>query len=190
MIEVGLEKRVSGSVKVGKLTINVYIRRMTVSSSTRSPVDVLLGALDRSFSGPGWHGPTLLGSLRGVGHEAAAWRPGPKRHNVWEIAVHAAYWKYRVYRLLTEEPPRSFGVRGSNWFARPLNATAEAWLADLQLLDAWHERLRVAVGSFDGSRLGERPGRSQYTHEELITGAAAHDVYHAGQIQLLKKLRT
>lgn len=154
-----------------------------------SPISLLVRLLDQSFHGPAWHGPALLGALRGVGPEEAAWRPQPERHNVWELAVHAAYWKYRVYRRLTDEPPRSFGLEGSNFFARPEEPTAEAWASDLDLLRQWHDRLRGAVESFDADHLADHPGRSEHTFGEHITGAAAHDVYHAGQIRLLEKLR-
>ena len=55
-------------------------------------VQMLLDLLDEGFDRPAWHGPTLLGSLRGVTEARAARRPGRGRHNIWEIAVHAAYW--------------------------------------------------------------------------------------------------
>ncbi len=154
-----------------------------------SSVALLLRSVDRSFKGPAWHGPTLMSSLQGVDPEAAAWRPDPDRHNVWELVVHAAYWKYRVCALLTSLPRGSFGLKGSNFFERPIEVTAPAWESDLELLQEWHRRLLDAVREFDPGRLADRVGTGRFTFEELIDGAAAHDVYHAGQIQLLKKLR-
>lgn len=149
-------------------------------------LSLLLRLLGQAFGQPSWHGPNLLGSLRGLSPDEAAWRPAPGRHNAWEIAVHAAYWKYRVYRRLTDEPPRAFGPRGSDWFERP--GAAADWSADVALLRAWHERLTAAVTAFAADALDERPGRSPHTYLDLVLGAAAHDTYHAGQVRLLRRL--
>ena len=85
--------------------------------------------------------------------------------------------------------PRAFGLRGSNFFIRPGSDGDRGWEADLALLKGWHERLLDAVGEFAPARLGERIGSNDYSFQDLILGAASHDLYHAGQIQLLKRLR-
>ncbi len=64
-------------------------------------MNVLLDLLDEAFDKKSWHGPNLRGSIRGVTAQQAAWRPGPDRHNIWELTLHAAYWKYVVRRRLT-----------------------------------------------------------------------------------------
>src|SRR5512139_2602653 len=91
---------------------------------------MLLDGLDEAFDRRSWHGTNLRGSLRGLPASAAAWRPGPRRHNIWEIAVHAAYWKYTIWRKLEGAARGSFPFAGSNWFARPASGstdTAKAW---------------------------------------------------------------
>ena len=82
-------------------------------------IEPYLELLDEAFERKAWHGPNLRGALRGLTAAEAAWRPGPGRHNVWELAVHAAYWKYAVRRALTGEKRGAFRFPGSNWFARP-----------------------------------------------------------------------
>jgi hypothetical protein len=104
--------------------------------------------------------------------------------------VHAAYWKYRVFRVLTDAPPRSFGITGSNFFPRSGQEGEEAWESDRAHLKGWHARLLEAAGSFPAERLDERVGTREWSYRDFILGAAAHDVYHAGQIQLLKRLRS
>lgn len=153
-------------------------------------VDVLLAALDRAYDRKSWHGTNLRGSLRGMPLEVAVWRPAPGRHNVWEYAVHAAYWKYAVRRRITGEPRGSFALEGSNWFERPEpdRATEAAWKADRRLLEEEHRLLREAVAGLTARDLGRKPPGGETSLLDLVTGAAAHDLYHAGQIQLLKRL--
>src|SRR5262249_48741890 len=70
--------------------------------------DLLLRILDEAYERKAWHGTNLRGSLRGVSSDTAAWRPARGRHNIREIAVHCAYWKYTVRRRLTGEKRGSF----------------------------------------------------------------------------------
>jgi hypothetical protein len=151
-------------------------------------IQQLLKIIDQAYNRPSWHGTNLRGSVRGVSARAAARRPQPRRHNIWEIVVHAAYWKYAVWRRLTGERRGSFPLKGSNWFARPERATDEAWRADVALLDAMHQSLRKAVARLSAADLARKATGGTATVGFLVTGVAAHDLYHAGQIQLLKKL--
>lgn len=106
----------------------------------------------------------------------------------WEIVVHAAYWKYAVRRRLTGEARGSFPLKGSNWFRRPADETDNGWRSDVALLDRMHRSLRDAVATLSPEELRRTPRGSQVSNFALLSGIAAHDVYHAGQIQLLKRL--
>jgi hypothetical protein len=145
-------------------------------------LDLLLRNLDAAYSTRGWHGPTLRGTLRGVTAKDALRRPSKGRHNVWELTAHAAYWKYVARNRLRKGKRGSFGIKGSNWFASPTRADDDAWRALVQLLDDEHQLLRDAVASLSDAEL-----RNAKTLR-LVYGVAAHDVYHAGQIQLVKRL--
>jgi hypothetical protein len=153
--------------------------------------EVLLAALDEAFDARSWHGTNLRGSLRGLDLAALSWRPRPNRHNIWELAVHAAYWKYAVRRLLTGEKRGSFALEGgSNFWKRPVVKTMAAWKRDLSLLDKEHRALRGVVASFPRVKWSRRVKKgSRFTYAWMVRGAAAHDLYHAGQIQLLKRLQ-
>ena len=148
----------------------------------------MLKLLDEAYKSKTWHGPNLRGSLRGVTAVAAVWRPNPKRHNIWEITLHAAYWKYAVRRRLCGDKRGSFPIKGSNWFVLPADANKAEWKAHLRLLDEMHRSLRDAIADMSPARLFTKVPGSKYTAAELIYGVACHDVYHAGQIQLLKRL--
>lgn len=140
--------------------------------------DVLLANLDAAYTRKGWHGPTLRGSLRGLTYDVVTWRPGPRRHTIAELAMHCAYWKYAVRRKLTGEKRGSFPVKGSNWFSSDDRNFGDI----VKLLDDQHELLRTTIESLPRAVFGDAKKL------RLIYGSAAHDVYHAGQIQLIKKL--
>ena len=151
-------------------------------------IELLLRLLDQAYNRQAWHGTNLRGALRGLSCEQALWRPARGRHNIWEIMVHAAYWKFCVRRHLTGQRDERFPRKGSNWFPLPEPALAAHFKGDLTLLDREHGALRQAVADFPASRLGRTPAGRRYRFEQYIQGAASHDLYHAGQIQLIKRL--
>ena len=81
--------------------------------------DLLLGLLDEGFDREAWHGPNLMGALRGLDAAAALWRPAPGRHNAWEVALHCAYWKQRVRSRLVAGPRQKFPHPGRDWPSLP-----------------------------------------------------------------------
>ena len=151
-------------------------------------VPLLLAMLDEAYEGDSWHGPTLRASIRRVRVEEASWRPSPKARNIWEITLHAAYWKYAVLRRFTGEKRGSFPRKGSDWFPRPSKDSAESWAEDVKLLDEIHRRLRACVESIEVADLDVTPPGSTVTNGAILRGIALHDVYHAGQIQTLRHL--
>ncbi len=154
-----------------------------------SEIRLLLANLDDAYERRAWHGPNLRGSLRGVTARRAAWRPARGRHNIWELALHCAYWKYAVCRRLAGEKRGSFPFKGSNWFRRPLSPMVKAWRQDLAVLDEQHRKLRRAIAKLPPRRLRTRSHGSRWTIAQEISGVIAHDLYHTGQIRLLKRLR-
>jgi len=155
---------------------------------TNSEIDLLLRNLDDAYDGKAWHGPTLRGSIRRVPVPQAAWRPYAQRHNIAEIVLHAAYWKYAARRRLRGDKRGSFPLKGSDWFVVPAKLTDQAWRQYIALLESEHYLLREAVTGLRPSQLQEVPRGSKVDNMKLIYGIAAHDVYHTGQIRLLKSL--
>jgi hypothetical protein len=160
------------------------MRKITkrATNAERAEVALLLEILEQGYRKKAWHGPNLKQSLRGVSADDAAWRPAPGSHNIWEEALHAAYWKYVVRRRLSAEKRGSFARKGSNWFARPGTQDEKSWQHDRDLVEAEHRQLRSAVASLPAGKLNRRTA-------SLIFGVAFHDIYHAGQIRLLRRLR-
>jgi hypothetical protein len=151
---------------------------------------LLLRTIDEAFDRKSWHGTNLRGSIRGLNARQAAWRPAPGRHSVGEIVVHCAYWKYTVRRRILGQKRGSFPLKGSDWFSRPGGGNEKAWREEIALLEDEHAQLRAAVQAMKASRVQQRPEGSAVTFEFLLRGIAAHDLYHAGQIQLIKRLQS
>lgn len=151
-----------------------------------SITDVLLDQINSVYDGKAWHGPTLRGSLRGIHAREAGTIKTPGGHSIAEIAMHCTYWKYSVRRRLLKSPKGSFRWKGSNWFTVSPKLQEEEWKCILATLDEEHSALASAVQSFPSSQLTHVPKGSKYTFFQLIQGIAAHDVFHAGQVRLLK----
>jgi len=146
----------------------------------------LLALLDEAYDRRSWHGTNLRGAVRTIEPHQVTWRPGPGRHNAWELVVHAAYWKYVVRKRVSGAPRGSFPLAGTNFYPREGLFNPDGWEADLELLADQHRRLRAVVAALDESQLARTAGGKPLAW--TIRGAAAHDLYHAGQIQLLKTL--
>jgi len=164
-------------------------RTISKPKAQSQQLDELLFLIEQSYNKKAWHGTNLRGSIRGLSAREAAWRPGTSRHNIWEIMVHCAYWKYVVRRRILGEKRGSFPLKGSNWFQRSADLSEQAWREDIKLLESCHRSLLDAVSQLNPGELSSSPAGSKVSNLAIIVGIASHDVYHAGQIQLLKRLQ-
>jgi uncharacterized damage-inducible protein DinB len=127
--------------------------------------------------------------VRGVSAQQAFWRPAPRLHSIWELTLHIAYWKYAVGRHLDTSREAGFPRSPSNWPSPPHRPDERAWAADRLLLKSEHEAFTKALRQVPEGRLDRRPPTVQkWSYGDLIAGILAHDAYHTGQIQLLKRL--
>lgn len=142
------------------------------------------GQLKRAFEGTAWHGPSLMELLDGVTAARASAKPLSNAHSIWEIVLHIAAWEAVVRRRIEGEivaPPTE-----EDW--PPVEETTEeAWAAALELLRSGHQRLRAAVTGLADSRLNDRAPGCDYNVYFMLHGVIQHDLYHAGQIAVLKK---
>lgn len=155
-----------------------------MTTETRS----FLLLLDEGFNRAAWHGPNLLGSLRGLTLEQLLHRPRNGGHNIWELAVHCAYWKYAVRNRLIAGKRNTFPLEGSNFFPRERGLTLLDWKKDLALLKRQHAALRETILGLDPATFDQRLPGSRHTVRRTVLGIAAHDIYHAGQVALLKRM--
>ena len=153
-------------------------------------VRLLLEVFDQAYMAPSWHGTPLKGAIRGVSARQALWRPGGgrNRHCIWDLVLHTAYWKCMVRRRLLRNPDISFPRDGANWPALPDQQNESTWKRDRALLDEQHRLLHEAIADLRSAQLARKGWRSKWPVKAEIYGIASHDLYHAGQIQILKRL--
>jgi uncharacterized damage-inducible protein DinB len=142
--------------------------------------------LRRAFGGAAWHGDSLFEILDGVTAAQAAARPIKNAHSIWEIVLHVAAWDGAVHRRLGGA---ALKLSDEQNFP-PVTGTSEsAWRRTLAQVRQVHDELVAAVSALPDSRLGERvPGEKHDVYQKLH-GVVQHELYHAGQIALLKKVR-
>jgi hypothetical protein len=136
--------------------------------------------------GPGaWHGPDLKVALAEVNPALAFWRPGAGRHNIAEIALHHAYFVRSVRAQLSRAPAEPFVVEGEDWFDVS-DERRLSWISIYTTVESEQERLRATVDDLETGRLTRLlTADGRFT---LVLGITCHAVYHAGQIQLIKRL--
>jgi uncharacterized damage-inducible protein DinB len=143
--------------------------------------------LRRAFEGHAWHGPAVRELLGDVTAAKAAARPLPDAHSIWEIVLHIATWEGVVRRRLQGEavadlPPEQ------DW--PPVQETTEAaWHKAMDDLDRGHRALREAIARSGEGRLAELVPGKKHSVYHMLHGVIQHDLYHAGQIAVLKKAR-
>jgi hypothetical protein len=154
-----------------------------------SRIEEILKLLDPPSGTKLWYGgASVTGCLRGVSAGLARWKPAPRPHAIWELTLHLAYWKYAVRRHLEDLPEGSFPRSPSDWPALPEPADESAWKADRVLLRSEHQQLVAAIRAMDPTLLDEQvPGSRHHRYADLLFGTVGHDLYHVGQIQLLKR---
>ena len=142
--------------------------------------------LSRAYSGKAWHGPSLRFLLRGISAKQAAARPIPNAHSIWELVLHIAAWdRVACQRILggkrTSLPPKEN-------FPEVTDASEAAWKKALKDLDREHGDLIAAIHKFPDKELDQKLGGGDHSFYITMYGAIQHDLYHAGQIAILKKL--
>lgn len=141
--------------------------------------------LKYTSEGPAWHGPAVLETLRSVSAEEAAARPIAGAHTIWEILNHMIAWQeYSARALEGENAPMLEG--DDNW--PPVTETdADAWSDTVARFEASNQRVCALLSEYDDAKLKGTIAGRDYTFKVLVNGLQDHNIYHQGQIALLKK---
>lgn len=140
--------------------------------------------LTRSFAGPAWHGPSVMEILEGVDAAKAAARPISSAHSIWEIVLHIAAWNKAATRRLTGDRAK---LSEEENFPSTGDGSEGAWQQTLEVLRKDHNELHEAIGVLDAARLDEPILEGMTSAYGTLHGVVQHNLYHAGQIAILKK---
>jgi len=144
----------------------------------------LANLIERTVSGPMWHGPALIDLLDGVPHLRAAARPIAGAHSIWEIVRHVAAWAdiagWRVRGEKIDPTP------GEDW-PPVADEGDEAWARDVERLANSYRALAEATRALDDRQLDAAAAGQEYSVAVMLHGVVEHGTYHGGQIALLKK---
>ena len=150
-----------------------------------SEVSRILDLLQRTFEGESWHGDPVMKVLAGVTAAQAAQKPLPSAHSIWELVLHMATWK-DVARLRLEH--NDHVPTDQENFPPVTETSPEAWQRAVERLVNAHRLLYAAVERMPEAKLNEEfPPNGKLSHYVRLHGVIHHDLYHAGQIALLKK---
>lgn len=154
--------------------------------STSPEARLLTRLLDEGYGPGAWHGADLKAALADVSPELAFWRPSPERHNIAEVALHHAYCARAVRGQLSGTKPEPFLLQGEDWFELPGPKQVD-WPKIQAVVETQQEKLGAAVAEAAGNAHSKL---SEIERFNLVLGITCHAVYHAGQIQLLKRLHS
>jgi uncharacterized damage-inducible protein DinB len=148
---------------------------------------LLADQIQRAFKGPAWHGDPITKILSDITAAQAAARPIKNAHTIWELVLHITAWDRVVCRRVAGAAVK---VTAKENFPPVTDTSETAWRKAVENLKNVHGELVKAVAAFPDSRLRKRvPGKAQKYHDfyYMISGIVQHELYHAGQIAILKK---
>ncbi|MFY9608552.1 MAG: DinB family protein [Blastocatellia bacterium] len=150
-----------------------------------SEIKRIKSQLRRAFEGEAWHGPSVMELLKDVTAEQAAAHPIEGAHSIWELALHIATWERFVRRRIAETA--ALDPTDEENFPAVQYTSEEAWRAAVEEIKLAHAALLETVAGLEEAALAEIVPGKPYSVYFMLHGVIQHDLYHAGQIALLKK---
>jgi len=143
--------------------------------------------LHRAFYGSAWHGPAVLELVKDVDAATAAAKPVADVHSIWELLLHIAAWDRAGVRRLEGEKCQ---LKGASNFPRVPTPTESAWREAVSAVKRQHDALVETVAGLPDKRLRDQVPGKRYDFYHMLHGIAQHELYHAGQIAILKKAKS
>jgi uncharacterized damage-inducible protein DinB len=140
-----------------------------------------------AFEGSAWHGPAVLELLSDIDAATAASHPLPDAHSIWELVLHIAAWDGAVHRRIVTG--KAVTLNDAQNFPKVKDKSRAAWKETIALLKRTHKDLVRTVTALPDSRLHDRVPGKKYNVYVMLHGVTQHELYHAGQIAILKKTR-
>ncbi len=157
---------------------------MKSKAGVASEASGIADQLRRAFYGAAWHGPSMLELLEDIDAATAAARPIPNVHSIWELLMHVAVWDQVALIRLAGTKSQPTGTDNFPLVPLPREAAWRKAVADAKRV---HDKLVKTVVALPDSRLRDRVPGKRYDFFHMLHGIAQHELYHAGQIAILKK---
>jgi len=154
------------------------------SKAKNSEASGIADQLRRAFYGQAWHGPALMELLEDVDASTAAAKPRKDIHSIWELVLHIAAWDRAGLVRLGGKVCQLTGTKNFPVVPKP---TEPAWRKAVEEARRTHDKLVATVAGLNDSRLRDRVPGKKYDFYHMLHGIAQHELYHAGQIAILKK---
>ena len=155
------------------------------NTSIATSSDLTGRVLQEGYGSEAWHGPELKTALADVTPELAFWRPATGRHNIAEIAMHHAFFARSVRGQLSSRALEPFAIEGEEWFSlskdKPLS-----WREIAKVVETEQSRLADAIRDLGTAKSAPQGDVEPFG---LVLGITCHAIYHAGQVQLIKRLQ-
>jgi len=154
--------------------------------NTSAVIGIESRVLNEGYGTGAWHGADLKAAIADVTPALAFWRPAEGRHNIAEIALHHAYCARGVRAQISGRPAEPFILGGEDWF-EAADETSISWPKIQATVNTEQERLGALVAEIETGRVTSPLADSGRL--DLVLGITCHAIYHAGQIQLIRRLR-
>jgi uncharacterized damage-inducible protein DinB len=155
-----------------------------MSEATRSEINRIIDQMDRAMNGEAWHGPHLEELLGNVSAQQAAAHPVAGAHSIWELVNHIASWNAI---LAHRASGKAVAVTEKQDWPPVTDTSAESWKRALDQMRASRAQLRSAVEKLSDAKLDDIAPGKDHSIYVMLHGGVQHDLYHAGQIAVLKK---
>lgn len=147
-------------------------------------VKFVMDQLRTTFSGDSWHGPSVMKTLEGIDAVQAAARPLGERHTIWELVDHMTYWLEEAHKALkAKEMPRPEKVM--DW--PRMRSGEDQWRESVSRLEAAVNMLLDELTTWNTKDLEKTVAGANYSYRQMLHGAVHHNLYHTGQIAILKR---
>jgi uncharacterized damage-inducible protein DinB len=147
-------------------------------------VKFLRDQIETTFKGDSWHGPNLVNTLKDIDYTQAMERPIEGRHTIWELTEHISFWMEEVYKSVRDHTGLKPDM-DNNW--PEMGATEEEWQLSVKRLEAAVNMVLDSLATWRDEELYKVVPGEKYTYKQMLHGVVHHNLYHAGQINVLKK---
>lgn len=164
------------------------VNQVSLQYSIHMTLKALIHQFKFVFDRSPWYGESVMTKLAGITAEEAFYKPKPEVHSIYEVVQHMLAW--RIYALHILEGDLEYDIEVNShkdWSVLP-QASQEAWADLVASLKSNQTHLLRKLAEADDELLTETVPRREFTYDHMLQGIIHHDIYHLGQIALLKKL--